>query len=318
MVKILPLSSNHLINFCYSNKFVKKKNNSYQVKFNSKKNSINIIGNGRSLVLFKNEAKKFTTKVFLNKKKRYNQNDIIFSINNPNIISKDILRKAICFNYHDSYLPKYKGLYSSTWAIIKKSKYHGCTFFLVDSGIDTGPIIYQKKFKILSCYTSHNIDIINLNFAFFLFKKILNDLFYKKKILIKKINSKGNYFSRRDLLKIELCGFIHLNWAFKKIMTNFNALSCNKAKRNFIVNPKVLSSKNNIYEIKRISRVKFMVNNNFYSTGFCSTQNKKIYLKKGNNILEIIFKKNFKKIKLASLTNVRKYIKDKKNSFNLR
>lgn len=180
MIKKLKQLTNFSDFFFYNSVFQKKKK-FYQLKFNYKINNVHIIGRSSFLIYFKNEAKNFTSRVFLNKKTNYKKNDIIFSINNPTIISKNILEKTICINYHNSYLPYFKGLNSSTWAIIKNSKFHGCTFHLVDSGIDTGPIIYQKKIKILTNYTSRDLDILNIKNSFILYKRILNDIFLKKK-----------------------------------------------------------------------------------------------------------------------------------------
>ena len=45
-------------------------------------------------------------------------------------------------------LPEYKGMYTSAHPILNNEKRSGCTFHLIDDGIDTGDIIFQKSFKI--------------------------------------------------------------------------------------------------------------------------------------------------------------------------
>ena len=51
-------------------------------------------------------------------------------------------------NIHPSLLPKYKGLNTHKKAIKNKDKYSGCTVHFVNSRLDSGKIINQKKVKI--------------------------------------------------------------------------------------------------------------------------------------------------------------------------
>ena len=66
------------------------------------------------------------------------------------ILSKNfILRfKGQILNIHPSLLPKYKGLNTHERAIINKDKHSGCTVHFVNSKLDSGKIINQKKVKI--------------------------------------------------------------------------------------------------------------------------------------------------------------------------
>ena len=52
-------------------------------------------------------------------------------------------------NIHPSLLPKYKGLNTHQRAIENKDKYSGCTVHFVNSKLDSGKIIIQKKVRIL-------------------------------------------------------------------------------------------------------------------------------------------------------------------------
>ena len=51
-------------------------------------------------------------------------------------------------NIHPSLLPKYKGLNTHERAIKNKDNYSGCTVHFVNSKLDSGKIINQKKVKI--------------------------------------------------------------------------------------------------------------------------------------------------------------------------
>ena len=51
-------------------------------------------------------------------------------------------------NIHPSLLPKYKGLNTHERAILNKENFSGCTVHFVNSKLDSGKIIIQKKVKI--------------------------------------------------------------------------------------------------------------------------------------------------------------------------
>ena len=51
-------------------------------------------------------------------------------------------------NLHTALLPKYRGLMPSFWVLKNKEKQTGVSVFFVDEGIDSGPILVQKKFNI--------------------------------------------------------------------------------------------------------------------------------------------------------------------------
>ncbi len=67
------------------------------------------------------------------------------------IISKNFIKnfKGKILNIHPSLLPKYKGLNTHQRAIKNKDRYSGCTVHFVNSKLDSGKIILQKKVKIL-------------------------------------------------------------------------------------------------------------------------------------------------------------------------
>ena len=66
------------------------------------------------------------------------------------ILSKKFISKfrGKILNIHPSLLPKYKGLNTYERALKNKEKYSGCTVHFVDSKLDSGKIILQKKVKI--------------------------------------------------------------------------------------------------------------------------------------------------------------------------
>ena len=66
------------------------------------------------------------------------------------ILSKNFIEnfKGKILNIHPSLLPKYKGLNTHYRVLKKKEKYSGCTVYFVNSKLDSGRIILQKRVKI--------------------------------------------------------------------------------------------------------------------------------------------------------------------------
>ena len=66
------------------------------------------------------------------------------------ILSKSFIRKfrGKILNIHPSLLPKYKGLNTHERVLNNKEKLSGCTVHFVNSRLDSGKIILQKKVKI--------------------------------------------------------------------------------------------------------------------------------------------------------------------------
>tara|TARA_B100000989_G_scaffold291816_1_gene266825 strand:- start:1934 stop:2515 length:582 start_codon:yes stop_codon:yes gene_type:complete len=66
------------------------------------------------------------------------------------ILSKNFIKKfnGKILNIHPSLLPKFKGLNTHERAIKNKEKFSGCTVHYVNSRLDSGEIILQKKIRI--------------------------------------------------------------------------------------------------------------------------------------------------------------------------
>ena len=115
----------------------KSKGLKYSKKFNIKKNVINF------------------------KKKRSAENKILKLLNENKInficlagfmkiLSKRFIKKfkGKIINIHPSLLPKYKGLNTHKEVLKNKEKFTGCTVHYVNSKLDSGKIILQRKVKI--------------------------------------------------------------------------------------------------------------------------------------------------------------------------
>ena len=117
-------------------------------------------------------AKKYRIKkkIFKFKKQITDENKIITYLKKNNIkliclagfmkiLSKNFIQKfdGIILNIHPSLLPKYKGLNTHKKAIKNKEKFSGCTVHFVNSKLDSGKIILQKRVKISKSETPKSL-----------------------------------------------------------------------------------------------------------------------------------------------------------------
>ena len=125
--------------------------------------SINFIFSNNSKAKGLNYAKKIKIKkkVLNFKNKKLSENKLLAILKKNNIemiclagfmkiLSKNFIKKfkGKILNIHPSLLPKYKGLNTHEKVLINNEKYSGCTVHFVNSGLDSGKIILQKRVKI--------------------------------------------------------------------------------------------------------------------------------------------------------------------------
>lgn len=101
----------------------------------------------------------------------------LLSIVNYQIISeKFINRFSLAVNYHDSLLPKYAGLYATTWAILNDEKTHGISWHIIEQKIDTGKVIHTRKFGIDQEETAYSLNLKCTNEALLSFPSLLEKI----------------------------------------------------------------------------------------------------------------------------------------------
>jgi len=91
------------------------------------------------------------------------------------VLTKNFIKKfpGKILNIHPSLLPKYKGLNTHQRVILHNEKYSGCTVHYVNSNIDSGKIILQKKIKVLKNDTPQKLKKRVLKQEHFLYPKAL-------------------------------------------------------------------------------------------------------------------------------------------------
>ncbi len=102
----------------------------------------------KKIINFKD--KDIAEKKILNELKK-NKIELICLAGFMKILSKNFIKnfKGKILNIHPSLLPKHKGLNTHQRAIENKDKFAGCTVHFVNSKLDSGKIILQKKVRIL-------------------------------------------------------------------------------------------------------------------------------------------------------------------------
>ena len=135
------------------------------VKFSKLKNSpieipLVISNNSNAKGLAFAKKYKIKKKVFSFKNQKKDEDHILSSLKKNKIsliclagfmriLSQNFIKKfeGKILNIHPSLLPKYKGLNTHFRAIKNKEKFSGCTIHFVNSKLDSGKIIIQKKVK---------------------------------------------------------------------------------------------------------------------------------------------------------------------------
>ena len=128
-------------------------------------------------------------------------------------------------NIHGSLLPNFRGGGGISWPIMMKNFLSGTTAHLVDEKIDTGKIIFQKKFVYPKNIQSSLIKMTS--YANNKHSKLIASLLYRivknKKFSIKLIDKNNStYFPR---LKTNIHGWINWDWKVQYISSFINAFS---------------------------------------------------------------------------------------------
>jgi methionyl-tRNA formyltransferase len=166
---------------------------------------------------------------------------ILLSIMNEKIINSSFINQFdLAVNFHNAPLPKYAGLYSSTFAVLKKEKIWGATWHILNNKIDCGDIVVQKKFKISEDLSAYELDLLSMYHGYKLFEKLLKliERNFNFKLIRQNMKSRTYYGKKHHnfLLKKSL---INKNYSIKKINRIIKAFDVSKNKKNKIIYPKI-------------------------------------------------------------------------------
>jgi len=85
--------------------------------------------------------------------------DILLSIGFHYILPEQVIKcYKLALNSHPTLLPKYRGPTSGAYILLNAETESGLTVHLIDAGMDTGPIVLQKKFPISPFDTTRSVQ----------------------------------------------------------------------------------------------------------------------------------------------------------------
>ena len=157
-------NSKFIINLIISNNLEAKGLN-YAKQFNISKKIINFSNTKKAEKIALNELKKKKIK-------------LVCLAGFMRILSKNFIRnfEGKIINIHPSLLPKYKGLNTHRRVLINSEKYSGCTVHYVNSRLDSGKIILQKKVKVFKNDTVKKLSQRILKQEHYLYPKALSKI----------------------------------------------------------------------------------------------------------------------------------------------
>jgi methionyl-tRNA formyltransferase len=127
--------------------------------------------------------------------------DIIFCWGWSQLIKAELLSLPPMgvLGVHPALLPQNRGRHPLIWALLLELKESGLTFFFMDEGADSGPILSQKRFEITSEDTANTLyekikELATIQIAEFLPCLISND--YNTVI---QDSEKANYWRKRSV-----------------------------------------------------------------------------------------------------------------------
>ena len=76
--------------------------------------------------------------------------DLLVSVAGNQVFRRPLIELAPrgCLNVHSALLPRHRGLMPTFWALKHGDSETGVSVFFVDEGIDTGPLLVQRRFPI--------------------------------------------------------------------------------------------------------------------------------------------------------------------------
>lgn len=122
--------------------------------------------------------------------------DYIFIIGISQIVKEELLSipNEFCVGAHPTNLPRFRGRAAFPWLILLSKKKSTMSLFKIDSGMDSGDIIFKKAFRINE--NDYVEDVANRadEVLFQLILKFAKRVVSKKRIIIKKQNDKKATF----------------------------------------------------------------------------------------------------------------------------
>lgn len=181
--------------------------------------------------------------------------DVLFSIVNGAILSAKSLKlpRHYAINYHNSPLPKYAGLYATSWAIMNGEHQHAVSWHVMEEVIDAGPIVQQAVFPVEEDETAFSLNIKCYEHAVASFRQLINEIATNNLTLAPQNASVRSYYGLKD--KPPHFGFISWKQPAEAIDRLCRALTFGDNYSNQLATPKILIN-NTIFVIKAHKQLK--------------------------------------------------------------
>jgi methionyl-tRNA formyltransferase len=148
--------------------------------------------------------------------------DILFCAQYPKILKAPLLQipQKGCVNLHFAPLPKYRGCFPVSWAIINDEKQFGVTIHFMEAGVDSGDIIAQTMFEIKDSFSGIDLYRKCTENGLELFKKTFPLMKSGEVSRQKQDNSQATSYSR----EIPYNRTIDWSWKARKVHNFIRAL----------------------------------------------------------------------------------------------
>jgi len=154
--------------------------------------------------------------------------DILYSVQYHEVLKQPHIEKArqIALNLHMAPLPEYRGSNQFSFALLENKKEFGTTIHMIDTRIDHGDILFQKRFPIPeNCWVNELYDL-TYKASLKLFRQTLANVVsgnyspVPQELLEAKFGSSLHYRKEMAALKV-----IDLGWDKEKIQRHIRATS---------------------------------------------------------------------------------------------
>jgi methionyl-tRNA formyltransferase len=155
-------------------------------------------------------CKKFNVKVIVPSKRDINALEFVnflketikpnigLALGCPQIMKKEFLEHFdVLINYHNSLLPKYRGLNATSWSIYSGEKKTGFSYHLINKNIDDGNVLLQDAIPISDKMSSFDLELMKTEKASKYIPNLLEMIIIRSKGIPQK--GKPSYYGKKEL-----------------------------------------------------------------------------------------------------------------------
>ena len=151
--------------------------------------------------------------------------DLLFSVQYHEILrARHIQSATVAVNLHMAPLPEYRGCNQFSFAILNADHEFGTTLHLLDEGVDTGHILFEKRFPIPENCWVETLQQITERHSLALFQEhlpqIISGDFAPVPQSICRPDARRDFHLRKDIEKIKR---IDLRWPEERILRHLRA-----------------------------------------------------------------------------------------------